>query len=98
VIEVNVDLATREGVDQLWTQVRALGRPVDIACINAGVGVGGLFAPFWIIKAALPHMRPGSCIIATTSEQAYDPAGNLYDYAQRSCAKQKPDCYSILVC
>ena len=44
VIEVNVDLATREGVDQLWTQVRALGRPVDIACINAGVGVGGLFS------------------------------------------------------
>ena len=44
VIEVNVDLATREGVNQLWTQVRALGRPVDIACINAGVGVGGLFS------------------------------------------------------
>ena len=44
VIEVNADLATREGVDQLWTQVRALGRPVDIACINAGVGVGGLFS------------------------------------------------------
>ena len=44
VIEVNADLATREGVDQLWTQVRALGRPVDVACINAGVGVGGLFS------------------------------------------------------
>jgi uncharacterized protein len=44
VIEVNANLATREGVDQLWKQVQALGRPVDIACINAGVGVGGLFA------------------------------------------------------
>jgi short-subunit dehydrogenase len=44
VIEVNADLATREGVDQLWGQVRSLGRPVDIACINAGVGVGGLFS------------------------------------------------------
>jgi short-subunit dehydrogenase len=43
VVEVNADLATREGVDQLWTQVQSLGRPVDIACINAGVGVGGLF-------------------------------------------------------
>jgi short-subunit dehydrogenase len=43
VIEVNADLATREGVDQLWAEVRSLGRPVDIACINAGVGVGGLF-------------------------------------------------------
>jgi uncharacterized protein len=43
IVEVNADLATREGVDQLWTQVQSLGRPVDIACINAGVGVGGLF-------------------------------------------------------
>jgi short-subunit dehydrogenase len=44
VIAVNADLATREGVDQLWAQVQSLGRPVDIACINAGVGVGGLFS------------------------------------------------------
>ena len=41
--EVSADLATREGVDQLWDAVMALGRPVDVACINAGVGVGGLF-------------------------------------------------------
>ena len=27
-----------------WQQVEALGRPVDAAAINAGVGVGGLFA------------------------------------------------------
>jgi uncharacterized protein len=44
VVEVNADLATRTGVDQLWGQVQSLGRPVDIACINAGVGVGGLFS------------------------------------------------------
>ena len=40
---VQADLATREGVDQLWSAIEATGRPLDIACINAGVGVGGLF-------------------------------------------------------
>jgi NAD(P)-dependent dehydrogenase (short-subunit alcohol dehydrogenase family) len=40
----------------------------------------------WIIKAALPSMPAGSCIIATTSEQAYDPTPDLYDYAQTKAA------------
>src|SRR6195952_13283 len=44
VFDVNADLATREGVEQVWGEVQSLGRPVDIACINAGVGVGGLFS------------------------------------------------------
>ena len=44
VTAVKADLATNEGVAELWEHVEALGRPVDAIAINAGVGVGGLFA------------------------------------------------------
>ncbi|MFP3834574.1 NAD(P)-dependent dehydrogenase, short-chain alcohol dehydrogenase family [Chryseobacterium oleae] len=45
-----------------------------------------LYAPFWIIKAVLPHLKPGSCIIGLSSVQAYDPSAELYDYAQTKAA------------
>ena len=45
-----------------------------------------VYAPFWLVKAAVPHMQPGSAIIFTTSEQAYDPSAELYDYAQTKAA------------
>lgn len=43
VMEKSVDLATRKGVDDLWNWVESSGKKLEIACLNAGVGVGGLF-------------------------------------------------------
>jgi short-subunit dehydrogenase len=39
VVAVQADLATNEGIESLWEHVIGLGRQLDIACINAGVGV-----------------------------------------------------------
>jgi short-subunit dehydrogenase len=43
VTQVQADLATRQGVDELWDAIKRNGCPLDFACINAGVGVGGQF-------------------------------------------------------
>ena len=45
-----------------------------------------VYALFWICKAALPHMDPGSAIINTTSIQAFDPSAPLLDYASTKSA------------
>jgi NAD(P)-dependent dehydrogenase (short-subunit alcohol dehydrogenase family) len=39
------------------------------------------YAPFWITKAAVPHLKAGASVIFTASEQALDPSANLFDYA-----------------
>lgn len=43
VTDVQADLATQDGVAEFWNRVKELKRPIDVACLNAGVGVGGLF-------------------------------------------------------
>ena len=40
---VQADLRTREGVEQLWQAVTGLGRGLDAAALNAGVGLGKAF-------------------------------------------------------
>jgi NAD(P)-dependent dehydrogenase (short-subunit alcohol dehydrogenase family) len=40
-----------------------------------------VFALFWIVKAAVPHLAPGSTIINTASLEAYTPAPDRLDYA-----------------
>ncbi len=40
-----------------------------------------VFATFWLCKAAVGHMQPGSSIVITTSIQAYQPSPSLLDYA-----------------
>nr|WP_245934651.1 SDR family oxidoreductase [Arthrobacter psychrolactophilus] len=45
-----------------------------------------VFALFWLVKAALPHLRPGSSIINITSIQGYHPSPSLIDYASTKAA------------
>jgi short-subunit dehydrogenase len=43
VVTVTADLATDAGVEKLVGEVEGLGRPVDVLCLNAGVGNAGPF-------------------------------------------------------
>ena len=40
-----------------------------------------VYGTFWVTKAAVPHLPPGSAIINTTSIQAYAPSPQLVHYA-----------------
>ncbi len=45
-----------------------------------------VYALFWITKAAIPLMQPGSAIINTASIQAYKPSPGIVDYAMTKSA------------
>jgi len=40
-----------------------------------------VYAMFWITKAAMQYLKPGSTIVCTTSINAYDPSPGILDYA-----------------
>lgn len=43
VMAVQADLAQAEEVERLYAEAQAVGQPVDVLCLNAGIGVGGRF-------------------------------------------------------
>jgi len=45
-----------------------------------------VYATFWLCRAALPRMKPGSTIINTASIQSYDPSAHLLAYAPTKAA------------
>ena len=45
-----------------------------------------VYALFWLSRAAMPRMKPGSAIINTSSIQGYDPSPNLLPYAATKSA------------
>ncbi|WP_218599983.1 SDR family oxidoreductase [Pseudonocardia oceani] len=45
-----------------------------------------VYALFWLCRAAVPHMAPGSSVITTSSVQAFQPSPHLLDYATSKAA------------
>lgn len=46
-----------------------------------------LYSQFWILRAAVPHLKPGASIIITSSIQAAQPSAGLFDYAMTKAAQ-----------
>ena len=45
-----------------------------------------VYALFWLCRAAIPQMKPGSAIVNTASIQALNPSPNLLPYAATKAA------------
>jgi len=53
VSEVQIDLATDDGVEKFYQRIQSEGRPVDAIALNAGVGAGGDFVRDLSLEANL---------------------------------------------
>ncbi|MBA3251701.1 MAG: SDR family oxidoreductase [Geodermatophilaceae bacterium] len=80
--------ATVEGLGGLDIVVSNAGKQVFVERIEdlsdeqfADTMHTNVFAAFWIVKAAVPHLAPGSTIIVTASLEAYKQLPFLLDYA-----------------
>ena len=47
-----------------------------------------IYAPFWLLKAASPHLQAGAAVIVSSSIQAYEPSATLVDYASTKAAEK----------
>jgi NAD(P)-dependent dehydrogenase (short-subunit alcohol dehydrogenase family) len=74
-------LVNNAGRQQYCTDLTELSTEAFDATIKTNI-----YAPFWITRAALPHLEAGASIIFTASVQARDPSGHLLDYAQSKAA------------
>jgi len=87
-----VETARRElgGLDILVNNAAKQGAQKSIADITTEqfdqTMKTNLYAMFWITKAAMPHLPPGSAIINTASVVAYDPPKALLDYSMTKAA------------
>jgi NAD(P)-dependent dehydrogenase (short-subunit alcohol dehydrogenase family) len=77
-LDIVVSNAARQQEHQLITEITTEEFDATIKT--------NIYAPFWILRAAVPHLKPGATIIATTSEQAMDPSPQIYDYAMTKAA------------
>ena len=82
-----------EGLGGLDTVINVAGRQIAVPDFEQvsdeqfeEVFAVNVFAPFRIVKAALPHLRPGSVIINTASLEVYQQNAFLIDYASTKAA------------
>jgi short-subunit dehydrogenase len=89
---VLVDLATHEGVEELYSRITADGRPLDAVAINAGVGLGGPFAETSLAdELRLVDLNVRSAVhLAKRSVQSMVPRGEGKILFTSSIAAEQP--------